>query len=93
MKIAKTTRGANAPCCRTLAAMAAFALSAAIVPTPSFAAALDLAGVDRTVTDVADLASYDEGVTNSSATLATLATAFSGPCSLSAKSKLRVQGF
>ena len=41
-------------------------------PLSSFAAALDLAGVDRTVTDVADLASYDEGVTNSSSTLATL---------------------
>ena len=44
----------------------------AATPLRSFAAALDLAGVDRTVTDVADLASYDEGVTNSSATLATL---------------------
>lgn len=38
----------------------------------SFAAALDLAGADRTVTDVAELASYDEGVMNSSSTLATL---------------------
>ena len=35
------------------------------------AAMLDLAGTDRTVADVADLASYD-GVTNSSATAATL---------------------
>ena len=38
----------------------------------SFAAALDLAGVDRTVTDVVELASYDEGVMNSSSTLAML---------------------
>ena len=72
MKISKPTREASASCYRTLAVMAAFALSAAIAPMPSLAAALDLAGVDRTVTDVADLASYDEGVTNSSATLATL---------------------
>ena len=71
-KLARMFCTANAPCCRTLAVMAAFALSIAIVPTPSFAAALDLAGVDRIVTDVADLASYDEGVTNSSSTLATL---------------------
>ena len=35
------------------------------------AAMLDLAGTDMTVADVADLASYD-GVTNSSATAATL---------------------
>ena len=35
------------------------------------AAMLDLEGTDRTVADVADLASYD-GVTNSSATVATL---------------------
>ena len=35
------------------------------------AAMLDLEGTDRTVADVADLASYD-GVTNSSATAATL---------------------
>ena len=54
---------------------ALFAAIAAIciaTSTTSFAVALDLAGVDRTVTDVADLASYDEGVTNSSSTLATL---------------------
>ena len=41
------------------------ALAAAICmawTAKSFAAALDLAGVDRTVTDVAELASYDEGV-------------------------------
>ena len=51
--------------------VAVFAVASSATLSAS-AAALDLAGVDRTVTDVADLASYDEGVTNSSATLATL---------------------
>ena len=50
----------------TLVAIAASATFSA------FAAALNLAGVDRTVTDVADLASYDEGVTNTSSTFAML---------------------
>ena len=50
----------------------ALVATAICASSSSFAAALDLAGVDRTVTDVADLASYDGGVTNSSATLATL---------------------
>lgn len=54
-----------------LIAVAAIATSTA-APTSSWAAALDLAGADRTVTDVSELAAYDEGVTNSSATLATL---------------------
>ena len=54
-----------------LIAVAAIATST-VAPMSSWAAALDLAGVDRTVTDVAELAAYDEGVTNSSSTLATL---------------------
>ena len=54
------------------AVVSAAAIAATALAAKSFAAALDLAGADRTVTDVADLASYDEGVTNSSATLATL---------------------
>lgn len=54
-----------------LIAVAAIATSTA-APTSSWAAALDLAGADRTVTDVSELAAYDEGVTNSSSTLATL---------------------
>ena len=54
-----------------LIAVAAVATSM-VAPTSSWAAALDLAGVDRTVTDVSELAAYDEGVTNSSSTLATL---------------------
>lgn len=48
------------------------ALLSPVVPFAASAASLDLAGADMTVTDVADLASYDEGVTNSSSTLATL---------------------
>ena len=48
--------------CVTLAVAASANLPAAL---------LDLAGTDMTVADVADLASYD-GVTNSSATAATL---------------------
>ena len=43
----------------------------ATTPSPSWAATLDLAGVDKTVADVAELADYD-GVENSSPTLATL---------------------
>ena len=53
-------------------ALVAAAICVATAPSPSWAAALDLAGADRTVTDVAELAEYDEGVTNSSGTLATL---------------------
>lgn len=45
--------------------MAMTAVVAACLAGPAFAALLDLNGVDRTVTDVADLAGYD-GVTNSS---------------------------
>ena len=43
--------------------VAVFAVAASATLSAS-AAALDLAGVDRTMTDVADLASYDGGVTN-----------------------------
>lgn len=55
-----------------IAAFFAVAVCVGITPLPSWAAALDLAGADRTVTDVAELAEYDEGVVNSSGTLATL---------------------
>jgi len=54
------------------AALVAAAICVATAPSPSWAAVLDLAGTDRTVTDVAELAEYDEGVMNSSGTLATL---------------------
>ena len=52
--------------------MAMIAAVAACVAGTAFAAPLDLNGVDRTVTDVSELAAYDDGVTNSSDTLATL---------------------
>ena len=46
-------------------------IAAVMLVSDAQAAMLDLAGTDMTVADVADLASY-EGVTNSSATAATL---------------------
>lgn len=51
--------------------MAILATVAACVAGTAFAATLDLAGVDRTVTNVTELDAYD-GVTNSSETQATL---------------------
>ena len=55
---------------RTQCLLASMAISA-LACSNAGAAMLDLAGTDMTVADVADLASYD-GVTNSSATAATL---------------------